>query len=840
MAKVRNLTIRITAAPRGLERQMLRTRRELRRLSRDVNGVNRDISRLGSTFGRVGTVTHVAGAGLGRLASGARTATVAMTGAAAAASALHGGIQLIGGLGASLAPLAGLLTAVPAAVAGAVAAFGTLKLATAGMGKAFSDAAKGDSKKFAEDLKKLAPAARDVARDFRAALPTLRGIQLVAQQRFFEPLRGQITAVTKALAGPLRNGVGTVAHEFGMAAREAARFAQSATAATAVKTILGTLATGLRTVRPAIQPLLTGFAQIATVGAKFLAGFAPAIASAATAFGNFLSNAASSGRALSWMQTGLAVAKQLGTLLGNIGGIIASVFRAAGDAGTNFLGTLGMLAAQLNQFLKSAAGQQALTSFFQALAAIGQTLGPVIAAVLTQVGNLAPAVGRLAQMIGPILTTAINAIAPALAALEPGLAAIFTALGQAVAAVAPALVPLAQAISQIVVAVAPLLPMIATLAAQFITALAPVVGQLATQLGPPLIALFASLMQTVIPLLPAIVKLAQQLGDQLVKILPKLTPQLVILVQEFAKILPIIGPLLPVITNLVIAILPLLPIVVPLAIAIKGMAIAFGLLNAALALSPLTLIIGAIAALAVGLVLAWQHCETFRKIVTGAWHAIVDAAGFLARLPGKVVGFFVDMVRGATDMMSHLISNVAKLPGLIGRALGNTGKMLYQAGKNILTGLWNGIASMAGKIAGWIGDMIRNIIPGPIRHVLGIASPSKVTAEIGRFVGQGLALGILSTQRAVSGAAAALANAAVPTMATPAMAGAPAYAAPSGPSMAGGARLGGIDYDALGAAVARHIEKRGLGGAVYLDGKLISENSSRHTGRRAQQQRRTS
>lgn len=68
---------------------------------------------------------------------------------------------------------------------------------------------------------------------------------------------------------------------------------------------------------------------------------------------------------------------------------------------------------------------------------------------------------------------------------------------------------------------------------------------------------------------------------------------------------------------------------VQLAIGIRSAADAMALLDVAMDANPIGLVVVAIAALVAGLVLAWQHSETFRNVIIGTWDAIKVAALFL-------------------------------------------------------------------------------------------------------------------------------------------------------------------------------------------------------------------
>ena len=63
-----------------------------------------------------------------------------------------------------------------------------------------------------------------------------------------------------------------------------------------------------------------------------------------------------------------------------------------------------------------------------------------------------------------------------------------------------------------------------------------------------------------------------------------------------------------------------------------------------------------------------------------------------------------------------------------------------EIGKNLVEGLWNGIKSMGSWLKNRFGDWIDDMIES-VKDSLGIASPSKVFAQIGGFMAQGLGQG---------------------------------------------------------------------------------------------------
>lgn len=128
---------------------------------------------------------------------------------------------------------------------------------------------------------------------------------------------------------------------------------------------------------------------------------------------------------------------------------------------------------------------------------------------------------------------------------------------------------------------------------------------------------------------------------------------------------------------------------------------------------------------------------------------------------GAISKFFTQTLpKAVSNGINNVVGWVRRLPGWIVSSVGNMGKLLVGAGKDVLVGFWNGLVSKANWLARSIGNLIRNIVPGPVRKVLGINSPSKVFAGFGKNSAEGLALGMTQNAGLVSKAAGALAGAA--------------------------------------------------------------------------------
>jgi len=156
----------------------------------------------------------------------------------------------------------------------------------------------------------------------------------------------------------------------------------------------------------------------------------------------------------------------------------------------------------------------------------------------------------------------------------------------------------------------------------------------------------------------------------------------------------------------------------------------------------------------------WQLIQDVVAAVAGWIEQRINTfvANFKAILAGigVIVGWFVDTfnrVRQAVaDGISGAISFVAGLPGRILAAIGNLGSLLYNAGADIVRGLWNGIQSLGSWVADKVRGFINQFVPGPVRRLLGIESPSKVFAEIGANTVEGFAVGFGLRARQLDGA----------------------------------------------------------------------------------------
>ena len=180
---------------------------------------------------------------------------------------------------------------------------------------------------------------------------------------------------------------------------------------------------------------------------------------------------------------------------------------------------------------------------------------------------------------------------------------------------------------------------------------------------------------------------------------------------------------------------------------------------------------------AVGGAIGWL-VDAGKDVIGGMLDGIREVIGGVATLVGSLKGRVQEALSGAAswlvatgkNVIGGMVSGIGEVIGNVAGALGSiddkvrgalsgAASWLYGAGQNIVEGLISGIRSMAGRIV----STLVGLLPGPLRKfagALGISSPSKVFAEFGRNIGEGLIVGVDSMQRDVNRSMSRLADAA--------------------------------------------------------------------------------
>ena len=117
-------------------------------------------------------------------------------------------------------------------------------------------------------------------------------------------------------------------------------------------------------------------------------------------------------------------------------------------------------------------------------------------------------------------------------------------------------------------------------------------------------------------------------------------------------------------------------------------------------------------------------------------------------LAGGISGF----VKGGAELLQGAIDGVkSKWPGIVEavkgavnsavNAVSGMGTKLLQAGKDLIQGFMDGIKSKAQAVWDAAVGVGQKAIDG-VKHILGIASPSKVFKQLGKYTAQGMSIGL--------------------------------------------------------------------------------------------------
>lgn len=141
---------------------------------------------------------------------------------------------------------------------------------------------------------------------------------------------------------------------------------------------------------------------------------------------------------------------------------------------------------------------------------------------------------------------------------------------------------------------------------------------------------------------------------------------------------------------------------------------------------------------------AWEGIKnTISKARDGVQKAWGSVKGWFSNLWGNVKSGISNAWGGIKDWFSNL-QPVEWMRGAwenVGTFFENLGPRFYEWGKNLLQGLWNGITSMVDKIVEGMKNIGRRIANG-FKSILGINSPSRLFAEYGLNITQGLVVGL--------------------------------------------------------------------------------------------------
>jgi len=277
-------------------------------------------------------------------------------------------------------------------------------------------------------------------------------------------------------------------------------------------------------------------------------------------------------------------------------------------------------------------------------------------------------------------------------------------------------------------------------------------------IGAVLKALVPALAKALPVLVPALITAVQDLLNALITALPTVFQTLVaalpVLIKAFVQLFLALLQALPQIIGIIAQAIPQIvdAIVTSLTDPVSLQAIIMGMVQLMMALiTAIPIIVNAlVAALPVIIknILAVLTNPTFiRQMIDAGVQLLKAVISGLVSMTGSIIGAAWDIIKA--------IGNVLKPSNL------------FNIGKDVVQGLWQGIQDMGGWLKDKIIGFVKDKIPGPIKSALGIHSPSKVAALLGRQVPAGLAQGIDANSAMVAKAASNMADKAIVGMTSP-------------------------------------------------------------------------
>ena len=320
---------------------------------------------------------------------------------------------------------------------------------------------------------------------------------------------------------------------------------------------------------------------------------------------------------------------------------------------------------------------------------------------------------------------------------------------------------------------------------QLISRAAPIISKylpgLMEAILPGLISAATSLVVGLVKALPSIIQiLVKSIYDVLVEEIPQIKPALDLLITIFEGAFNVISGIANFMINHIeqiklvvvaaagaIAGLGIVGLIGSIAGAIttvvsamSGLIAALGMIKSfaglvsvitTLAGGPLVLIPVLIGALVAAFIYLWNTSEGFRKFWITLWNGIKTAANVAIKF---VIDQFLGManaVKTIIDIWITIHKTINNIFNAIAESITNIIVYIYEAGKQIISGLWNGIVDRWNSFVSDFRNLGTNFV-NMVKSIFRIASPSGVFADIGDYLMQGLSKGIRNGVKGVNSA----------------------------------------------------------------------------------------
>lgn len=132
--------------------------------------------------------------------------------------------------------------------------------------------------------------------------------------------------------------------------------------------------------------------------------------------------------------------------------------------------------------------------------------------------------------------------------------------------------------------------------------------------------------------------------------------------------------------------------------------------------------------------------DLLNNVGQGIWRILQAITGFLGKFLKAGFDLLVNLARGIGNGMGRAVQAMRNVGNNIKNAISRIN--LFNIGRNLIVGLWNGISSVTDWILDKLGGFCDSVVD-TVKDWFGIASPSKVFKnEIGKWIPRGMAIGI--------------------------------------------------------------------------------------------------
>jgi len=276
----------------------------------------------------------------------------------------------------------------------------------------------------------------------------------------------------------------------------------------------------------------------------------------------------------------------------------------------------------------------------------------------------------------------------------------------------------------------------------------PVIENIVKALPPALDGILRAIGDLLPTLLSTVVDLFTQVLETLLSLLPELIPAAVdavlTIVGALIDNLPLlIDAAVQLITALVMGLGSALPELIPAAVE-AIITIVQGLLDS------MDQILEAAFAIIQGL--AEGLLNALPELIDALPEIIMTIIDFITNNLPLIIEMGIELtIQLAFGLIKAIPQLVARLPEIVAAIVTGLGKAVgavFEIGKNIVTGLWEGIKSLGSWIADKVSGFFSGIVDGA-KSLLGIHSPSTVFAGIGENMGLGIGMGFTDAMRGV-------------------------------------------------------------------------------------------